>query len=89
MATQIEERRRTRIDLLASIIEVSLNGSRKNQIMSSANINPRDLSGITDFLVEKELLYVAHVQNEGKQYRVTARGLRFLESYRKISQALE
>ena len=89
MASQYEEKRRTRIDLFAAIIEVSLNGNKKTQIMRSANVNPRDLSAIMDFLVEKRLLYVAHVENEGKQYRVTARGLRFLESYRKILQALE
>ena len=89
MADQIVERRRSRIDLIAAILEVCLRGSRKTRIMYSAGINPRDVSDIISFLLQKGLLYLEHDGEEHGIYRTMSKGMKFLEAYRAIMKVLE
>ena len=71
--TKMEERRRTRIDLMAAILEASGSGGKKTRIMYKANVNPRDHSKIMTFLIQKRLLEQVAIDGE-RNYQITQKG---------------
>ena len=76
------------MDLIAAILEACQNGNRKTRIMYSAHINPRDVQGIMNFLVEKGLLYTEYDDQNHRTYKTTSKGTKFLDSYGEILKVL-
>jgi len=84
----MEERRRTRIDLMAAILEASGSGGKKTRIMYKANVNPRDHSKIMAFLIQKGLLEQVAIDGE-RNFQITTKGREFVENYYRIVEALQ
>ena len=78
---------RTRIEILASILNVSNNGALKTHIMYKANLSHKQLEKYLKFLLANGLLEEL-VDDEGRFYQVTQKGIEFLKDYSKLSSHL-
>jgi predicted transcriptional regulator len=67
---------------------IAKDGSLKTKIMYRANLSFAQLNLYLNFLIRKELLK-RHMENGKTFYNTTAKGVKYLESYEKISNLLE
>jgi len=81
-------KRRDRLHIMAEILEVALEGTLKTQIMYKANLSFAQLHEYLRLLLDLKLLEL--VENTDKKvYKTTSKGVRYLESYRKIRELLK
>lgn len=72
---------RSRGDIVAAILDIAKHGTIKTRIMYGAFLSYPQLKGYLDLLLENDLL--EHDAND-KVYSTTARGIRFLDMYKKM-----
>jgi predicted transcriptional regulator len=80
-------KRRDRLYIIAEILNIAKGGSLKTQIMYRANLSFAQLNEYLSFLTKMEFL---EIQNENRKstYMTTAKGERYLEKYKDISNLL-
>jgi predicted transcriptional regulator len=77
---------RTRVEILASILNVASNGALKTHIMYKANLSHRQLERYLALLEERGLLAQLVDEEIGSRiYRVTEKGCNFLRDYSRVS----
>ena len=77
---------RTRVEILASILNVAEHGTLKTHIMYKANLSHRQLEKYLTFLQENGmLLQVADEETDSQLYKVTEKGIDFLKDYSRLS----
>jgi len=81
-------KRRDRLHIIAQILEISKDGSLKTQIMYRANLSFAQLNEYLGFLLDLKLLQET-VENEKTVFKVTGKGVRYLQNYYKIKELLE
>jgi predicted transcriptional regulator len=77
---------RTRVEILASILQVASKGALKTHIMYQANLSHRQLEKYLVFLEERDLLAQGIDEDLGNRiYRITEKGFDFLQEYSHLS----
>ena len=76
---------RSRTDIAAAILEISLDGSIKTQIMYKAFLSFPQLKEYLGVLEEKGLLEYEPVKHE---YHTTEKGKQFLKMYKDVGQMI-
>lgn len=80
---------RTRIEILASILNVAHNGALKTHIMYRSNLSHRQLEKYLGFLITNGLLErITDPEYRSNLYRVTEKGIEFLNDYSRLSAHL-
>ena len=82
-----EQKRRDRLYIIAEILNIAKEGCLKTQIMYRANLSFAQLNEYLSFLIKMELLKVKN-ENRRNTYITTAKGDRYLEKYKDISNLL-
>ena len=79
-----ERKRRDRLNIIAEVLKIAKDGSLKTQIMYNANLSFAQLNEYLSFLMRMNLL---KIEKEEKKivYKITAKGEKYLESYKEIS----
>jgi len=80
--------RRDRLGIMAEIIEIAKVGRLKTQIMYGVNLSFRQVKEYLSFLTEMGFLKV-HIENRKRVYETTAKGFKYIESYREMSNLLK
>ena len=81
-------RRRDRLYIIAEILEVALEGVLKTQVMYKANLSFAQLNEYLHLMLDLNLLELSK-NTERHVYKTTQKGIRYLESYRKIKELLK
>jgi len=81
-------RRRDRLRIMAEILEITMEGVLKTQVMYKANLSFAQLNEYLRLLLELKLLELTG-DDERNIYKTTHKGVRYLESYRKIRELLK
>ncbi|UCG45545.1 MAG: hypothetical protein JSV58_01825 [Candidatus Bathyarchaeota archaeon] len=81
-------KRRDRLYIIADILSIAKSGSLKTQIMYKANLSFAQLNEYLSFLLETKLI-VSNSRAEKTVYKVTSKGMRFLQNYAKIRDLLK
>ncbi len=76
--------RRSRVEILAYILEAAIGGSNKTKIVYSTNINFKVLNENLELLIDRKFIEVF-----GKQFITTKLGMEFLEIYKKMTGLLD
>ncbi len=76
------EKRRSRADIVADILSVTLNGARKTQLMYQANLSFRRREKYVGDLIGLGLMDV--ISHSPVTYTTTERGREWLKNYEKI-----
>jgi predicted transcriptional regulator len=77
---------RTRVEILASVLDVAQHGALKTHIMYKANLSHKQLEKYLGFLKTRGLLEeVPESAESARFYRVTEKGIQFLKDYARIS----
>ena len=82
------ERRRDRLYIMAEILQVTLEGALKTQVMYKANLSFAQLKQYLSLLLDLNLLELKK-SNLRAVYKTTSKGMGFLESYRQIQELLK
>ena len=81
------EQNRTRVEILANILEIAGKQTLKTHIMYKANLSYRQLEKYLDFLEARGL--IARTSEDSVMlFHVTEKGLEFLKDYARISSYL-
>ena len=81
---------RTRVEILASILNVAHNGALKTHIMYRANLSHRQLEKYLTFLTQQGMLVRDIDKDFGvAKYRVTEKGVEFLKDYDRLAVHLK
>jgi predicted transcriptional regulator len=83
---------RSRMDIIANILNAANRGARKTHIMYSCNLSFRQLHVYLAFLKDRRLLKVVPIRTEEKSnslaYETTRKGRAFLQAYGSIRALL-
>ena len=79
--------RRDRLGIIAEIIEIANGGRLKTQIMYGVNLSFSQVKEYLSFLTEMGFLKV-HIENRKRVYETTAKGIKYIENYREMSNLL-
>ena len=80
-------KRRDHLFIMAEILEVAIDGALKTQVMYRANLSFAQLNEYLRLMLDIKLL--ESVKNtERVRYKTTAKGVRYLQSYREIRDLL-
>jgi predicted transcriptional regulator len=71
---------RSRVDIIAAMLEIAKEGTIKTRIMFGASLSFTQLKEYTTFLIELGLME----RSEAGLHRTTEKGLKFLHMYREI-----
>jgi predicted transcriptional regulator len=74
---------RSRVDIIAAMLEIAKEGSIKTRIMFGASLSFSQLKEYTSFLIELGLIEWSELTG---LYRTTEKGLKFLHMYREIDR---
>ena len=77
---------RSKLDLLAEVLEKSKKETTKTKIVASANLNQKLATHSLNLLVNLDLLTERH--NSPTSYCTTEKGIRFLNEYRNLQKLL-
>jgi predicted transcriptional regulator len=80
--------RRTRLSIIAEILDVAKRGALKTRIMYGASLNFSQLGDYLSFLLGANLLEVADNPHESL-YKTTNKGLQYLQCYMGIRELLK
>ena len=81
-------KRRDRLYIMAEILEIAMEGVLKTQVMYKANLSFAQLNEYLRFLLDLKLLELTG-SNQRNVYKTTSKGVRYLESYKKIRELLK
>jgi len=81
-------RRRDRMFIMAEVLEVAIDGALKTQLMYRANLSFAQLNEYLRLLSDLRLLETVE-STQKKVYKTTAKGIRYLQSYREIRELLK
>jgi len=77
---------RTRVEILASILNVAERATLKTHIMYKANLSHRQLEKYLTFLQDNDMLSQFTDEETGsRMYKVTVKGTGFLKDYSRLS----
>jgi len=76
--------RRSSLDVTVNILEAAQGGANKTRIVYGSNLNFEIVKGYINTLVNNGFL-----ENDGKRYSTTARGVKFVEEYRELMKPLQ
>ena len=78
--------KRNRQEIISQILEICINGASKTRIVYQVNLNFKTVNPYLDLLIKNDLIQV----NEGRAilYETTPKGLRLLESIKRIHDKL-
>jgi predicted transcriptional regulator len=76
---------RSRIEIISSILEASLDGAKKSKVMHRSFVSNTQFKLYMNHLIEKNLL---SIDSEGK-LTITTKGLQFLEHYHTLENMLD
>jgi len=79
---------RTRVEILANILQVASNRTLKTHIMYRANLSHRQLEKYLTFLETNGMLERLLDEDGVLKYRVTQKGIEFLKDYERLSSYL-
>lgn len=81
------DKRRGRIEIIAEILNATKKGAHKTQIMYQAGLSFSQLTVYLDFLLKSGL--IQKIEKKGKvMYKITNKGMLFLESYKELKSFL-
>jgi predicted transcriptional regulator len=80
--------RRDRLGIMAEIIEIAKGGRLKTRIMYGVNLSFSQVKEYLSFLTEMGFLKV-HIENRKRVYETTAKGFKYIENYREMSNLLK
>lgn len=80
---------RSRIDIVACILECSINGARKTRLVYKCNLNFSQFNLYKDCLIKVGLLSNLKQGNNAEIFKTTDKGKEFLEDYRRIKSILD
>lgn len=81
-------RRRDRFYIMAEILEITLDGALKTQVMYKANLSFAQVNTYLALLLNLNLIET--VKSTGKTaYKTTRKGMRYLHRYREIRELLQ
>lgn len=83
------EGRRSKFDVIASILDITKYGAGKGEIMLRANLNSKIARIYLQKLIARGLLTVENGEKNRKFYRTTLKGIKFLEYYRMLLAMIE
>jgi len=82
---------RSRVDIIADILQVAVRSTKKIHIMYGCNLSFKQLQTYLDFLLDRELLR-RNLENrrsdEPTCFQTTAKGQSFLEAHRNLRAIL-
>jgi len=76
---------RTRLDIMANILSITMTNTKKTHIMYKANLSYRQLQEYLEFLIRKNLLRYGE---DGDFYKTSGRGVEFLKSFQVLKDSL-
>ena len=76
---------RSRVDIIAAILEIAQGGARKSRIMYRAFLSFPQLKEYLALLMDRGLL---EYSKEEKEYITTEKGMRFMKMYREVGRTL-
>jgi predicted transcriptional regulator len=76
--------RRSSLDVTVNILEAAQGGANKTRIVYGSNLNFEIVKGYINTLVNNGFL-----ENDGKRYSTTERGIKFVEEYRELMKPLQ
>lgn len=80
---------RGKMDIISEVLEASMNGIRRTQIMSRVNMSFRQVNDYLAFMKSRELLQERNDGNGGKPlYEASEKGKEFLSKYKEIKKYL-
>ena len=78
---------RTRVEILASILNVAEHGTLKTHIMYKANLSHRQLEKYLTFLQQNEMLREVVDEEMGTRlFQITEKGIDFLKDYARLAE---
>jgi len=80
---------RSRIDIMACILENSNEGSRKTRLIYRCNLSLAQFKLYRDCLIEVGLLRVSKLEDGTEIYQTTDKGREFLRDYNSIKSILD
>jgi len=78
--------RRSELDIITKILKLSINGTKKTNIMYKSNLSYTQIQNYLPFLIKKQILEECLVEEKDKNYinyKITQKGLDLLQSARK------
>ena len=81
-------KRRDHLFIMAEILEVAIDGALKTQVMYRANLSFAQLNEYLKLMLDIKLLETVK-NTERTFYKTTAKGVRYLQSYREIRDLLK
>jgi predicted transcriptional regulator len=81
-------KRRDRLHIMAEILEIAMEGVLKTQVMYKANLSFAQLNEYLHLLLDLKLLELSG-SNQKNVYKTTPKGVRYIESYKKIRELLK
>jgi len=81
-------KRRDHLFIMAEILEVAIDGALKTQVMYRANLSFAQLNEYLRLMLDLKLLETIR-NTERVTYKTTAKGVRYLQSYREIRDLLK
>lgn len=78
---------RSRVEILASILNVAGHGTLKTHIMYKANLSHRQLEKYLAFLESNGMLHETVNEMGTRVYQVTDKGIEFLNDFARLSKA--
>ena len=90
---QVERRlelHRSRMDIIANILNEAIDGAKKTQIMYRCNLSFRQLQIYLSFLIKKNLLQASQIEGSSsiEFFKTTNKGRAFLRAYKNIKALL-
>jgi len=73
---------------MAEILEVTMDGALKTQVMYRANLSFAQLNEYLKLMLELKLLEITK-NTQKTYYKTTTKGMRYLQSYREIKDLLK
>jgi predicted transcriptional regulator len=76
--------RRSEIEIMGEILNLSIQGARKTEVLYQVNLSYKQLNDYLNFLLEKDFIFEKIVEdpkiNSYKLYETTSRGQEFLQN---------
>jgi len=88
LGSNLSQKRRDRLYIIAEILEIAKVGTLKTQIMYGANLSFTQLNDYLKLMLKINLL--EKIEVNGKEvYKTTEKGMDFLQRYREITKLLK
>ena len=84
---KVLKNRRSEIEIISKILNVSRQGARKTEILYQGNLSYMQLQSYLPFLIEKDILFEETVANNGssyKKYKLTDKGSNLYNDIQKV-----